>query len=71
MTPTDDKYPDVICPHCGSHLSVDEPDDFEGMGKWSREEECFMICPMCEGEMNVWITWEPTYGTVEKVGGSE
>jgi len=72
MTPTDEKYPDVVCPHCGAHLSVDEPDDFEGLSEpMQREEECCMVCPECNGEMSVWITLEPTYGTVDKVGGVE
>lgn len=53
---------DFKCPHCGTPLKVEDPDDFCAVyGLMEREEEHTAECPSCERLFTFHVVWQPSY----------
>lgn len=63
---------DFDCPHCGTPLNVEDPDDFYWLeGPMEREEIHLADCPVCEKGFEFHVTWEPTYPYTPKAVDNE
>lgn len=66
-----DGFGDFRCPHCGTCLCVDDPDDFYSEHRMEREEDFYDVCPVCDEEFAYHVTWEPTYSGARKLWEGE